>query len=418
MQQNQGMVYYENEDCRISYNLWSEQGTVTFSILNKTDSIISIDLTKTFFIRNGLSNPYFQARQWTKKTTVGRKTTTIKNNTNVNYNASEYPDIMYPEIQHYTSNTNINSKTTASTFTTTASKSESKIEQQIIRIAPHSLYYLSEFYLRTKPFFDCDLKTHPMYNKQSSIRYTQETTPLQFSNYITYKVGDKAQQHIENKFYVSKVSNFQAKSLKNKVRISQCGKYRGKEHIYIFPVENKTTAFFIPYTYFTRQDDNLSIEVIKAGPLSGGITNVSSMSTQPIVEDKQNAELQKEYLALQDAKYQSSGDKSLLGKYKRANLVVINASSAEDKECEKYRKDFMYRFNELMTQQWYKNFTFKNNAQELTAELIIIDYNNDVASGFIRFKDASDSVLYSRCLTATPAGTNAAGFASLIENEF
>ncbi len=167
----------------------------------------------------------------------------------------------------------------------------------------------------------------------------------------------------------------------------------------------------------SQEEDILSNAVIGGGSLTSGGAIQRPTSAIPTQLTKQE-ELQKEYLALQDAKYQSSGDKSLLGKYKRANLVIINASTAGEKECEKYRKNFMSRFNELMAQQLYKDFTLKSNAQELIAELIIIDYNNDIASGFIRFKDASGSILYSRCLMATSARINAAGFANLLQNEF
>ncbi len=178
------------------------------------------------------------------------------------------------------------------------------------------------------------------------------------------------------------------------------------------------------------QDDFVTGGAIGGGSLSNGGTiaqssphnikggnTIQTIATEPAQPTEEEA-LQAEYLALKAKKGEESGDKSLLGKYKRAHLVFINASTAGEKECEKYKKNFMSRFNELIYGQWSKNFELKNNAQELTAELIIIDYSNDVASGFIRFKDASGSVLYSRCLTATSARTNAAGFASLLQTEF
>ncbi len=414
MQQNQGLVYYENEDCRVGYDFWSEQGTVTFSILNKTDSIISIDLSETFFIRNGISNPYFQARQWSANSMLGLKTTRVRNNTFINHNA-----LVDPIIPSYSSYTNIYSKTTAATAVATASKSESRREQQIIRIAPHSVYYFSEFNLRSKPFFDCDLETLPEYKKQASIRYTPETTPLQFSNYITYKVGNQAQQHIENKFYVSKVSNFRARTLKNNVRISRCGQYIGELRMRIFPVENTSTAFYIPYKRSNcKSDELLNIEIVGSSVISEStIQSEKSNSSASSVSSKQGIG-QEEYLALQEAENQESGDKSLLGNFKAAKLVVINAARADEKKCKKYKADFMSRFNQMIYEQYYKSFMFNNTAKDLTAELVIIGYNGDIAESVIRFKDASGSILYSAYLRPAIANAHASFFVGQIQGAF
>ncbi len=143
---------------------------------------------------------------------------------------------------------------------------------------------------------------------------------------------------------------------------------------------------------------------------------------QPTLEELQqaelNAELNKEYLALKAMKGGEFGDKSRLGTYKRAKLVVIDAGAVGEKNCKRCKTNFMNSFNTLMYQQYYKNFTLNNTAKDLTAELVIISYDNDKISGFIRFKDASDNVLYSVYLKEATAQDHASLLAGMIQNIF
>lgn len=59
MKQENNSLVYENEDCKIFYNLWAENGSMKFVLLNKTDKDIIIDMKRSFFIRNGAALGYF-----------------------------------------------------------------------------------------------------------------------------------------------------------------------------------------------------------------------------------------------------------------------------------------------------------------------------------------------------------------------
>ncbi len=162
---------------------------------------------------------------------------------------------------------------------------------------------------------------------------------------------------------------------------------------------------------------------------SNNVTNGSTLQDIPSAEPQQptleelqqaelNAELNKEYLALKAMKGGESGDKSLLAKYKRAKLVIVDAGHVGEKNCKKHKTNFMTSFNTLMYQQYYKNFTLNNTAKDLTAELVIISYDNDKISGFIRFKDVSGSILYSVYLNEATAQGHASLLAGMIQNVF
>lgn len=53
-----GGFIFENHDCIVSYDMWAETGNSGFTILNKTDSILYIDLARSFFIANGMAKDY------------------------------------------------------------------------------------------------------------------------------------------------------------------------------------------------------------------------------------------------------------------------------------------------------------------------------------------------------------------------
>ena len=57
-------LVYENEDCKLMYNLWAEDGSLGFIMHNKTDRDLFVVLPQTFFIKNGIAFDYYKAREY------------------------------------------------------------------------------------------------------------------------------------------------------------------------------------------------------------------------------------------------------------------------------------------------------------------------------------------------------------------
>lgn len=66
--QKENSMVFENEDCKIMYNLWGLKGTMGFIFENKTNEDIFLDMTQTFFIKNGAANDYFRNRSYETRT--------------------------------------------------------------------------------------------------------------------------------------------------------------------------------------------------------------------------------------------------------------------------------------------------------------------------------------------------------------
>ena len=51
-------IVFEDKSCSVSYDFWDAGGDVGFSIYNKTDNDMTVDLTKSFFVLNRVAYEY------------------------------------------------------------------------------------------------------------------------------------------------------------------------------------------------------------------------------------------------------------------------------------------------------------------------------------------------------------------------
>ena len=141
---------YEDENCIITYTFWAENGNAGFSIYNKTDRVLCIDMNKSFFIRNGEAFNYYPSQ---------------------------------------------------------VSTGECIDNRQIVAIPPKAYRTITSQAICNMLFVDCDLNRFP--ETPDSITFSVEDSPIRFINYLTYNIGEGTQTTtIENSFYVSRVTNY------------------------------------------------------------------------------------------------------------------------------------------------------------------------------------------------------------------
>ena len=232
--QGDGLVY-EDTTCAIYYRFWADGGDAGFSIYNKTNQIIYVDLSKSFFVRNGTAYDYYKDRSWsqTETSTFGAQTANaaavsgsasrsigisaayagnfgtlpftpydpILTSANL-YKAESYGALRYSAL--------------ASTYASASSLSIAVKEPKILAIPPHAAKIVAEYSINDKIFLYCDLDRYP--EEQASLSFSEENSPLIFSNYITYRLGESTQDVIiENAFYISKITNYTRPSIYNYV---------------------------------------------------------------------------------------------------------------------------------------------------------------------------------------------------------
>ncbi len=217
-------LLYENEDCIVKYNLWSNGGDAGFVFYNKTDKVIHIDLSQTFLIKNGVAYDYY-----TPQTITQTNSSSVGVATSATYAES------YSAAGHAAAGAKVGVAATNGSVAVGASKSAAvgaswgaaifgsltatntanygaatsvaTTEQPILSIPPKSSKVVSGYAISKGLILDCDLNKYPA--NSAKLTFDEDSSPLTFANYITYSVGEQQENKvIENKFYIAEVANY------------------------------------------------------------------------------------------------------------------------------------------------------------------------------------------------------------------
>jgi hypothetical protein len=198
-------LYYEDESCKISYNVWENGGDIGFNFHNKTEDNIYVKLNESHFILNGFAFNYFRNRIFT--TSEGKSATTSVKGIN-NYTQSQPFQIKN------------------SIFTNQSSSVEYTVsvkEDSIICIPPNTSKVISEYSINFSRIKSCDLFKYPHKKEIKTISYSVEKSPILFSNRITYEINGHSKL-VENKFFVSEISNYPTTEFFESKYTKPCGK--------------------------------------------------------------------------------------------------------------------------------------------------------------------------------------------------
>jgi hypothetical protein len=155
MFQKDNTLVYEDDNCTVTYNLWSEYGNAGFAFFNKSEENIYVNLGESFFIRNGMAYDYYQSRTFSESQSV--------------------------------------------TFQ----------ERKTICIPPNAAKIVYEYNIQEALFKDCDLPKSPTKKQIITKTYSEQNTPIVFGNIISYTVGQTEKNIvIKNDFYVSQITNY------------------------------------------------------------------------------------------------------------------------------------------------------------------------------------------------------------------
>lgn len=219
-------MLYEDDNCALFYSLWANGGDASFAIYNKTDEVLYVDLSKSFFIRNGIANDYYRERAWseTSSSSFGTQTTSsvaaygnisssygvgatyLGNFGSLPFTAAD-PILTTANAQKTESYGLLRSAAFANSYATSTSSSVAVKEQKIMAIPPHASKIVAEYAISTELLLNCNLDRYP--EDKASITFNEQNSPLRFSNYITYHLGNTTQENVvRNDFYIAKITNY------------------------------------------------------------------------------------------------------------------------------------------------------------------------------------------------------------------
>lgn len=214
-------IVFEDNNLIVSYHLWKDGGDIGFQIFNKTEGDIVVDLTKSFFVLNGVANQYFQNRTISISTTNGSMVTKYY-----------YPSYLYWTTEKVTG-TNLKTYTTSST------------ELPTVTIPSATSIIISTFRIADSRYENCDLPTFPYSRKRiRTLKFDKSGSPFVFSNIISYTANGDTDR-TENKFYVSEITNYPSQEVVRPVYTTPCGEgLNSPRYIFRDPGPDK---FYIKY---------------------------------------------------------------------------------------------------------------------------------------------------------------------------
>lgn len=192
-------LIYEDDNCKISYDLWQEGGNIGFHFYNKTNTNIYLNLDESFFVLNGIAYDYYKDRVFTSSassgSTTSKSTSSSKSVTGINF-----LDLLQ---------TNKIQASNSVGVMTSSGYSISYNEEKVICIPSMTSKIITEYNINKSLYRDCDLFKYPTKKQINSKYFTKSESPIVFSNRITYTVGLSDKQiKFENEFYISEISNY------------------------------------------------------------------------------------------------------------------------------------------------------------------------------------------------------------------
>ena len=215
-------LLFENADCQVSYNFWSDGGYVSFAFKNKTDRDIFINMNESFLVVNGNAHNYFEAKTYT-------------------YGSAYATTIGYGESLgvSLSGNTGIwaNKQYTASAGVAASVQSRSAImntvsrkEQEIVCIPANSFKTFSKFCLSPVIYQKCVKKVDFPSNRASLAKFDSHNSPIILNNRLTYGFqNDNMDNHIDNVFWLGEIENYSEKSAIEKSSEKGCYDLVSKE---------------------------------------------------------------------------------------------------------------------------------------------------------------------------------------------
>jgi hypothetical protein len=230
-------LVYEDDNCKVSYNLWDEGGNIGFRFYNKTNKNIYLNLEESFFILNRISYDYYKNRVFTNSSTSGattaRSAAASKSVTGINY-----LDLLQ---------TNRIQAANSVGLMASSGYSISYNEEKVICIPSKTSKFITEYNINESLFRDCDLFKYPTKKQIKLKSFSKAESPIVFSNRIAYTVGQTENLiKFENEFYVTEISNYPESEILESKYDEYCGQKSMTMSKYFKNVS--PDKFYIKYT--------------------------------------------------------------------------------------------------------------------------------------------------------------------------
>lgn len=201
-----GLVY-EDDNCLLFYNLWDKSGSLSFVFENKANKDIIIDLTRSFFIKNGMVYDYYQDQSIMNRGVFELTTSRELCSSYLNFKNKTHL---------WSTSLVVDSDFSISPIITKA---------QYFVIPAKTCKVMPGFKISNIVYKECGNNKMNYPEEQSeTINYTKSNSPLTFSNRITYKLeGQGNNEYLQNDFWLSSLTNYTEETIFEKIEAEDCG---------------------------------------------------------------------------------------------------------------------------------------------------------------------------------------------------
>ena len=198
--QKANSMVFENDDVRVLYNLWSKDGRVAFSIQNKTEKDLFVDMSQSFLIVNGLAKDYYRDREITvsSESAVG----------------ATFGNDLWAR-QYY-----VPAKTTVARSSANA---VTEHERPVICIPAKAYKSFGSYTLAPALQIKCSNDVDMPKSQSNVATYAESNSPLKADNRIAYSAYKNCRdlKFIDNDFYIVSVKNYSSKAAVEKVKAKE-----------------------------------------------------------------------------------------------------------------------------------------------------------------------------------------------------
>ena len=232
---NTDELFFEDENCKISYNLWANGGNVGFNFYNKTDNNIYVKLNESSFILNGFAYDYFKNRTFTTSESKSASTSNTSTGSVAVTGINVYNNIQTNQVK----------SSSSANLSSSVGYAVSIKEDSLISIPPKTTKRISEYSINNALIRNCDIFKYPSTKEIKTKSYSAEKSPIVFSNRITYEINGNPKL-VVNEFFVSGVTNYPESDFFESKRDEYCGQESmSKTKYYKF---YDTDKFYIKYS--------------------------------------------------------------------------------------------------------------------------------------------------------------------------
>ncbi len=176
---------YNDGKVKVTYNFWDSYGDAGFVIENLTEDLLYVNMNESFYNSNGWSNDYFRNATYSKTTAY-------------RYYGSYRPT----SVGSITKTIDVPGQTVTTS------------EKEVIILPPHTARKVTVYAVLSDLLEDCSVKMYPSKKRPEGKSYSESDSPVKFSNFLTYKVGQNgAPVHVTNAFYIAGFKNYNYKEI-------------------------------------------------------------------------------------------------------------------------------------------------------------------------------------------------------------